>query len=113
MNGSTDQSSRLAGTTSRCATSKIGLHTVIRHVARRWGRDNIRCNAVAPGPVLTEASAKHVDKPEYKEMLELTPLRRAGLPDDVAATIALLVSDDGAWVTGQVWSVGGGWTMRE
>jgi NAD(P)-dependent dehydrogenase (short-subunit alcohol dehydrogenase family) len=95
------------------ATTKIGLHAVIRHVAQAWGPDNIRCNGITPGPVITEAVTHIVDTPDYQRMLQMVPLRRGGTPADVAATIALLLSDDGAWVTGQVWAVGGGWTMRE
>jgi NAD(P)-dependent dehydrogenase (short-subunit alcohol dehydrogenase family) len=95
------------------AASKIGLHTTVRHVAQKWGPDNIRCNGIAPGPVISETVAHMVDSPFYKEMLDIVPLRRGGAPAEVASVIALLMSDDGAWVTGQVWSVCGGWTMRD
>jgi NAD(P)-dependent dehydrogenase (short-subunit alcohol dehydrogenase family) len=95
------------------ATSKIGVNTLTRHVARRWGPDNIRCNAVAPGPVLSESFAKYIPKEDMKKMTDAMPLRRTGSADEVAAVLCFLLSDDGSWVTGQVWSVGGGWTMRE
>ena len=98
------------------ATSKIGLHTLVRHVARRWGPDNIRCNAIAPGPVATETFTRVMSKDDpngMQRMLESIPLQRPGRPEDLAGPIAFMLSDDATWVTGQVWHVNGGWIMRE
>ena len=95
------------------ATSKIASHTVTRHVARRWGPDNVRCNAVAPGPIMTENVQKYADTPDFKGYLEKTLLKRGGTMAEAASVIAFLLSDDGGFVTGQVWSVGGGQVMRE
>lgn len=78
--------------------SKAGVNALTRHVATKWGKNNIRANAVAPGLVV------------HARMRELT---RLGRPDDIAAAIAFLLSDDGEWVTGQVWTVDGGRTLRE
>ena len=95
------------------AASKTGLHALIRHVARRWGKNNVRCNAVAPGLVLT-APAKAAFSPEaLDEMLGRLPLTRFGNPEDLAASIAFLLSDDAAWITGQVIGVNGGHAFRE
>ena len=100
------------------ATSKIALHTVIRHVARKWGPDNVRCNAISPGAVTTETSrsisgADPVHAAMRKKLEDSLPLKRAGTTAEVAASIAFLLSEDAAWVTGQVWSVNGGQVMRE
>jgi NAD(P)-dependent dehydrogenase (short-subunit alcohol dehydrogenase family) len=95
------------------ASSKIALHALTRHVARRWGPDNIRCNAVAPGPVMSEIFKANIAKEDLDKMNAAMPLRRSGDPAEVGSIIAFLLSDDGDWVTGQVWSVNGGWTLRE
>jgi NAD(P)-dependent dehydrogenase (short-subunit alcohol dehydrogenase family) len=95
------------------ANSKIAINTLTRHVARTWGPDNVRCNAIAPGPVISESWLEYVSKEDTEAMVGQMPLRRGGTPADVGNVIAFLLSDDGAWVTGQVWSVNGGWTLRE
>jgi NAD(P)-dependent dehydrogenase (short-subunit alcohol dehydrogenase family) len=95
------------------SASKQALHSLTRHVARTWGKQNVRANAVAPGAVLTDASAKVMTDEAMKEFLQGTALPRLGLPDDLAAMLAFLLSDDGSWITGQIISVDGGLTMRE
>jgi len=90
------------------SASKAAVNAMCRHVASRWGQQGIRCNAVAPGVVLTEA-AKTVMTPEFIEELR-ADLRstRLGEPGDIAGAVAFLLSDEGAWVNGQVWGVNGG-----
>jgi len=98
------------------ATTKQGIHAVVRHVARRWGANNIRCNAVSPGSVLTEKSTAFVtdDHQEHRrKLVEAMPLGRRGTVEELGASVAFLLSADGAWITGQVLSVNGGQVMRE
>lgn len=95
------------------AASKAGLHALIRHVARRWGKDNIRCNAVAPGLVLTGPAKATLSQESLDASLTALPLTRLGDTRDLAAMISFLLSDDAAWITGQVISVNGGYAFRE
>jgi 3-oxoacyl-[acyl-carrier protein] reductase len=76
-------------------------------LAKELAGRNISVNAVAPGAVDTELLRQHGEE-ALRGIPEQTPLGRLGLPDDIAATIALLCSPDGAWVNGQnVFSNGG------
>jgi NAD(P)-dependent dehydrogenase (short-subunit alcohol dehydrogenase family) len=94
-----------------CAMTKSGMHALMRHVATRWGEEGIRANAVAPGMVPTEAN--NAAPPErFERALKSHRAPRLGTPDDIAAMVAHLLSDDGAWITGQVLSVDGGVTIR-
>jgi NAD(P)-dependent dehydrogenase (short-subunit alcohol dehydrogenase family) len=95
------------------ATAKAGIGALTRHVASRWGKDGIRCNAVAPGFTATEAIRSVPQWPE----LEASALRRiramrVGLPEDVASLVAFLLSDEGAWINGQVINIDGGTILR-
>jgi NAD(P)-dependent dehydrogenase (short-subunit alcohol dehydrogenase family) len=81
-------------------------------VASRWGKEGIRANAIAPGPILTETVEAGLPT-EFKEMMLnriLSP--RIGRPQDVAATVAFLLSSEGEWINGQIISVDGGMTLR-
>jgi NAD(P)-dependent dehydrogenase (short-subunit alcohol dehydrogenase family) len=94
------------------AASKSGLHALVRHVASRWGKQRIRANAVAPGLVLTDTVRRTMSPDAIEAVLAITRSDRLGEPADIAAAVAFLCSDDGAWINGQVLSVDGGVTMR-
>jgi NAD(P)-dependent dehydrogenase (short-subunit alcohol dehydrogenase family) len=90
------------------AVSKAGINALTRHIASRWGKRGIRCNSIAPGMVLTEGAKANMPQAALDEVLAWTRLPRLGSPDDIAGMAAYLLSDDGAWVTGQVMRVNGG-----
>jgi NAD(P)-dependent dehydrogenase (short-subunit alcohol dehydrogenase family) len=94
------------------AISKSGINALMRHVASRWGKEGIRSNAIAPGVVLTESSTVTMPEEMRNMVLAIGRSPRLGRPDDIAAMVALLFSDDGEWINGQVVSVDGGVTMR-
>jgi NAD(P)-dependent dehydrogenase (short-subunit alcohol dehydrogenase family) len=94
------------------AVSKAGINALMRHVASRWGQQGIRSNAIAPGLVLTEGAMVHIDEEMRATLLAHGRSKRLGEPEDIAAMAAMLMSDDGEWINGQVISVDGGITMR-
>jgi NAD(P)-dependent dehydrogenase (short-subunit alcohol dehydrogenase family) len=95
------------------AASKAGVNALTRHIASRWGKQGIRCNGVAPGLVMTEGVRQANDAGLEAYALRLARSPRLGEPDDVAALVAFLFSDDAAWINGQVWSVDGGMSMHD
>jgi NAD(P)-dependent dehydrogenase (short-subunit alcohol dehydrogenase family) len=94
------------------AMSKSAIHALMRHVATRFGPEGVRANCLTPG-VVTPPRLEQVRDLEFVEALRRArPLGRFATPDDVSAMAALLMSDEGSYVTGQVISVDGGGTMR-
>lgn len=93
------------------AVSKSGLNALMRHVASRWGRDGITANCLAPGVTPTEASTASVGVEFEAALLARTPHQRLGVPNDQAAMVAMLMSEDGRWINGQVYRVDGGMMM--
>ncbi len=100
------------GTRLSYAVSKSGLHALMRHVATRWGKDGVRANAIAPGLVITEQLRDHFPEAARQATLAITRCARLGEPEDIAAMVAMLMSNDGAWITGQVIGVDGGAMLR-
>jgi len=92
------------------AVSKAGINALCRHVASKWGKEGIRCNAIAPGLVVTEQLQQNLPQEFLDKLLRSSPSARHGVPADIAAAVAFLMSDDGAWVNGQTWHVNGGAT---
>jgi len=95
------------------SASKAGLHALVRTVARLCGKQNVRCNAVAPGLVLTEGAKVNLKKESQDLVVETMALPRLGFPEDVASALMFFLSDESAWITGQVLSVNGGLAFRD
>jgi NAD(P)-dependent dehydrogenase (short-subunit alcohol dehydrogenase family) len=92
--------------------SKAAIHSLVRHVALRFGPQGVRANAIAPG-VIAHKRFWEVMPPEYVDAMKAEiPMRRLGTPEDIAALGALLLSYDGSFINGQVISVDGGGSMR-
>ncbi|MRJ08581.1 3-oxoacyl-[acyl-carrier-protein] reductase [Ornithobacterium rhinotracheale] len=89
------------------SASKAGLLGFTKSVALELGSRNIRCNAIAPGFIETEMTAK-LDEKVVEEWRNNIPLRRGGTPEDIANACLYLGSELSSYVTGQVLSVDGG-----
>jgi len=92
---------------SNYAASKAGIIGFTKSIAREVGSRNIRCNAIAPGFILTEMTDK-IPEDLRKEWISQIPLKRGGTPGDVADVTLFLASDLSSYVSGQVISVCGG-----
>ncbi|HEX7094789.1 MAG TPA: SDR family NAD(P)-dependent oxidoreductase [Acidimicrobiales bacterium] len=92
------------------SAAKAGLHEITRSVAIEGGPYGIRCNAIAPGLIESRFVEKHRERFEADRLA--TPLRRHGLPEEVANVVAFLVSDESSYITGEVITVSGGWFLR-
>jgi NAD(P)-dependent dehydrogenase (short-subunit alcohol dehydrogenase family) len=93
------------------AASKAAVESLARSAAATYSRNNIRINAVAPGLMRSPASEWLFSTPNNTRQLDAQyPLGRHGQVDDVASTIAWLVSDQANWITGQVLPIDGGFT---
>jgi NAD(P)-dependent dehydrogenase (short-subunit alcohol dehydrogenase family) len=94
------------------AASKAGINALTRHVTSAFGHQNIRCNSVAPGFTLTESARGSLTEKQLTSSAARNPSGRLGEARDIANVVAFLLSDDAAWVNGQVLAVDGGTTMR-
>ena len=95
------------------AMSKAAVHALMRNVATRYGPDGIRANVIAPGLIMHPSlSAKLPEEAKASARARAAIKSRFGLPEDIAAMGSFLLSDDAAYVTGQVIAVDGGITMR-
>ena len=93
---------------SSCASSKAAASHLVRNMAFDLGEKNIRVNGIAPGAILTDA-LKSVITPEIEQkMLQHTPIRRLGQPQDIANAALFLCSPAASWVSGQILTVSGG-----
>ena len=89
------------------AASKAGILGFTKSVALELGSRNIRCNAIAPGFIETEMTAK-LDEDTVQGWRDAIPLKRGGTPEDVANLCVFLASDMSSYITGQTLNVDGG-----
>lgn len=95
-----------AGQTAYAAT-KAGLIGVTKSIAKEYASRNVTANAITPGFIETDMTAK-LPEAAREMMIKATPLARIGKPDDVAAAALYLASEEAGYVTGQVLRVNGG-----
>ena len=92
--------------------SKAAVAQLTKSLAIAWADDGIRVNAVAPGFIVTEQSARARSNPSFvSAVTERTPLKRWGLPDDIAGAVQFLASSSAAFITGTCLEVDGGYSV--
>ena len=96
----------VGGSAIYCA-NKAAIHSFTKSWADEYGPSGVRVNAVAPGPIATERQREFADHVE--PMLARVPSRRMRTPEEVAAAVVFLASDDAANIHGAILSVDGGW----
>ena len=95
---------------SVCAASKGGILHMLQPMAAEVARHGVTVNSVSPGYIATEMLGE-IDAEGLEEALRLVPMRRYGKPEEIAAAMAFLASDDAAYITGQTIRVNGGMSM--
>ena len=92
--------------------AKVGVNGITQQLAHELGGSNIRVNAIAPGPIDTEAARGVVPGNMLQDIVDGLALKRMGTPDDLVPMALFLLSDDAKWVTGQIFNVDGGQIIR-
>lgn len=111
INLSSNVTQRFPAGSGAYTVSKCGLEALTRILAKEEGPHGIRVNAVAPGPIATdmlEASLAAKGPERAAAFIESVPLRRKGRPEEIAAVVRFLTSDEASYLTGQVIYVNGG-----
>ncbi|HKX79841.1 MAG TPA: SDR family oxidoreductase [Novosphingobium sp.] len=98
--------------TTLYGVSKIALVGLTTTIAKQLGRDNITCNAIAPGNIRTGGSNVTDDSPFVRHLETIVATRARGNPDELVGALLMLCSPAGDFITGQVIHIDGGWVMR-
>ncbi|HPG24879.1 MAG: SDR family oxidoreductase [Spirochaetaceae bacterium] len=94
------------------ASSKAAVNCLTQYVAAQYGKRGIRCNAILPGLIMTPAVAVGMTSESVEMILDHHMTPEAGRPEDIAAMVAFLASDEARYVTGQLIRVDGGITSH-
>ena len=89
---------------------KAAIVQMTKYLAVHWGKRNVRCNCISPGPFPNpDVQKKH---PEFIERLSnKSPMGRIGQSEEIAGVVSFLLSDAASYITGQNIKVDGGWTI--
>lgn len=88
---------------------KAGIIQMTRYLAVHWGKSNVRCNCISPGP-FPNPTVQNTYPDFIQRLSEKSPMGRIGDPDEIASTVAFLLSDASSYITGHNLVVDGGWT---
>jgi 3-oxoacyl-[acyl-carrier protein] reductase len=92
--------------------AKVGINGLTQQLSRELGGQNIRINAIAPGPIDTEANRTTTPQEMVADIVRGIPLSRMGQPEDLVGMCLFLLSDQARWITGQIFNVDGGQIIR-
>ncbi len=92
--------------------AKTGINGITQQLAHELGPRGIRVNAIAPGPIDTEATRATVPPEFINDMVKGLALKRMGAPEDLVGLCLFLLSDEASWITGQIFNVDGGQVFR-
>ena len=90
------------------AAAKAGIVMLTRHLATELGPQGIRVNCIAPGGILTERTKALIPEAQVQQVANFIPLRRWGVPEDIATSALFLASSSSSWMTGVTLDVSGG-----
>ena len=92
-------------------TSKAAINYLTKQIAVHEAKNNIRCNAVLPGMTATDAVEKNLTEEFRSLFLRHIPLKRMGMPEEIAAAVVYFASNEAAYTTGQIMAVSGGFGL--
>lgn len=92
--------------------AKIGVNGITQQTAAELGGRGIRVNAIAPGPISTDAMRQSTPPAMLDHIVQRQIIKRVGATDDLVPLCLFLLSDDSSWITGQIFSVDGGDVLR-
>jgi NAD(P)-dependent dehydrogenase (short-subunit alcohol dehydrogenase family) len=95
------------------AVSKGAINTLTLYLATQYGSKGVRCNALLVGLVTTPANLLTMPEPIRQTMLSHKLMGRLGRPEDIAEMVSFLANDRSNWITGQLWSVDGGYYAHQ
>ena len=91
--------------------SKSAINSLTQNIAIQYAKHNIRCNAVLPGLIATDAALQNMSDDFIQSFLKHVPLHRFGQPEDIANAVLFLASDESSFITGQLLEVAGGFGL--